>query len=105
MRCTERVHVSTTSTNSGFTAAPEIDLDDNSNLAGWRIGEGGKLVRVPMSKIRIMPASPSYFTSKPQFTDQLLELEAVLRKYATLPTVPSSQAPRVTWKTVTSVSL
>jgi small subunit ribosomal protein S9 len=53
-----------------------------------------------LKRIRIVPASPSYFTAKPSFTDDLLSLQALLRKYQTLPVMPPGQAPRVAWKTL-----
>jgi small subunit ribosomal protein S9 len=51
-------------------------------------------------RLRIVPASPSYFTGKPNFTDDLIALKALLRKYQTLPIFPPGQAPRVAWKSV-----
>ena len=54
---------------------------------------------------RIVPASPSYFTGRPKFTDNLLELRNLLRKYLTLPTVSPGEAPRVAWKTITQYRL
>ncbi|KAE9977336.1 hypothetical protein BLS_001468 [Venturia inaequalis] len=53
-----------------------------------------------MARIRIVPASPSYFTGKPNFTDDLISLKALLRKYQLLPVFPPGQAPRVAWKSV-----
>lgn len=50
------------------------------------------------SNARLVPASPSYFTAQPGFTDDLLTLEGLCRRYETLPVVPPGQAPRVTWK-------
>ncbi|GAB7344194.1 hypothetical protein MBLNU457_2085t1 [Dothideomycetes sp. NU457] len=52
-----------------------------------------------LSRLRIVPASPSYFTGKPEFTDDFLELQALVLKYATLPVLPPGQAPPVAWKT------
>ena len=69
-------------------AAPEIDF---STL---------KLDPPNPAHARIVPASPSYFTARPQFTDNLLSLQNLLRKYQTLPTVEPALAPRVAWKTV-----
>lgn len=46
---------------------------------------------------RIIPVSPSYFTSSPRFTDSLLRLEHLQRKYELLPTVPAEQAPHNFW--------
>ena len=54
---------------------------------------------------RLVPASPSYFTGRPQFTDNLLSLQNLLREYQTLPTVEPGLAPRVAWKTVTQYRL
>ena len=48
--------------------------------------------------LRIVPASPSYFTGQPDFTDGLLELRTLLRQYEILPTVEPIHAPRVAWK-------
>lgn len=49
---------------------------------------------------RLVPASPSYFTTKPTFTDDLLAVQTLLRRYNKLPVVPAAQAPRVAWKTL-----
>src|SRR5579871_4323126 len=74
-----------------INAAPEIDFKNLENDTS-----------IPLLKrIRIVPASPSYFTGKPYFTDDLLSLQALLRKYQTLPVVDPSVAPRVAWKSVT----
>lgn len=52
-----------------------------------------------LSNLRILPVSPSYFTGTPRYMDDILSLSALLRKYETLPTMPTLQAPRVAWKT------
>lgn len=62
------------------TAAPEIDL-----------------VKLENRPVRVIPASPSYFSGSPKFFDHLLRLESLLAKYATLPTVPAGEAPRMAW--------
>lgn len=54
---------------------------------------------------RVVPASPSYFTGRPNFTDGYLNLLALLRRYQTLPTVGPGQAPRVAWRTTTQYRL
>ena len=74
-------------------AAPEIDL---STL---------ELQPPNAAHARIVPASPSYFTARPQFNDNLLSLQNLLHKYQTLPTVEPALAPRVAWKTVTQYRL
>jgi len=53
-----------------------------------------------LRRIRIIPASPSYFTATPRYTDNLLHLSSLLRKHQTLPLLPPGQAPRVAWKTI-----
>jgi len=75
-------------------AAPEIKFSNPANDQNSTV--------VPLLKrVRIVPASPSYFTGKPYFTDDLLSLQALLRKYQTLPVVEPGLAPRVAWKSVT----
>ncbi|KAF7712689.1 Uncharacterized protein PECH_001664 [Penicillium ucsense] len=46
---------------------------------------------------RIVPASPSYFSGSPRFIDHVLALEDLQAKYASLPTVAASEAPRMAW--------
>ena len=71
---------------SASIAAPEIDFEN--------------LPPPNPANARVVPVSPSYFTAKPEFTDNLLDLRALLRKYQTLPIVAPGQAPRVAWKTI-----
>jgi small subunit ribosomal protein S9 len=71
---------STSQPRKEVEAAPPIDLK--------------KLERLPA---RIMPASPSYFSGIPRFTDDLLEAQDILRKYAHLPTLPPIEARRRGW--------
>ena len=54
---------------------------------------------------RVVPASPSYFTGRPDSTDNYLSLLALLRRYQTLPTVTAAHAPRVAWRSVTQYRL
>ena len=75
-------------------AAPPIDFSTQDNLPPPNIRNA-----------RVVPASPSYFSGRPDFTDNLLNLQALLRKYQTLPTVAPSQAPRVAWRTVSQYRL
>jgi small subunit ribosomal protein S9 len=53
-----------------------------------------------LARVRIVPASPSYFTATPRYIDDLLFLSALLRKYQLLPRLPTGEAPRVAWKTL-----
>ncbi|PYI10818.1 37S ribosomal protein S9 [Aspergillus sclerotiicarbonarius CBS 121057] len=46
---------------------------------------------------RIVPASAAYFSGSPKFIDHMLKLEALLARYASLPTVSPSEAPRMAW--------
>ena len=85
-RTTPRKPFSTSQRRTAI-AAPEIDF---STL---------ELHPPSPANARIVPASPSYFTGRPQFTDNFLSLQNLLRKYQTLPTVEPGLAPRVAWKT------
>jgi small subunit ribosomal protein S9 len=46
---------------------------------------------------RIIPSSPSYFSGSPRFIDHVLQLESLQAKHASLPTVATSDAPRMAW--------
>lgn len=72
-----------------FQAAPPIDFGDDS-------GDSSHL----LNRVRLVPASPSYFTAMPNFTDDFLELQSILRKYQTLPMIEPVYAPRVAWKSL-----
>jgi small subunit ribosomal protein S9 len=76
-----------------FTAAPPIDFGKNE---GGRDFTGERLLRT----LRVVPASPSYFSAKPTFTDDYISLLALLRKNSTLPVIPKGEAPKVIWKTI-----
>jgi small subunit ribosomal protein S9 len=53
-----------------------------------------------LRRIRIIPASPSYFTGAPRFTDDFLFLSNLCRKYELLPQCTADEAPRVAWKSL-----
>ncbi|KAH7389763.1 40S ribosomal protein S9, mitochondrial precursor [Pyrenochaeta sp. MPI-SDFR-AT-0127] len=76
-----------------FQAAAPINFD-----AGEDGGKKGS--KNSLRTLRIVPASPSYFSAKPTFTDDFLSLSALLRKVATLPVIPNTDAPKVAWKTI-----
>lgn len=78
-----------------FAAAKPFDFEAKDG--GKDGGKGGKS---NLRTLRVVPASPSYFSAKPTFTDDFLSLSALLRKVATLPTIPNAEAPKVAWKTV-----
>lgn len=102
-----------TTTNSRTEiAAPPIDFSGDG-LSGVSVGAQEKepLVGIfgsadpdafgPTTRFpRVVPASPSYFTGKPSFTDNLISLQAILRKYQTLPTLAPGEAPRAAWRTL-----
>lgn len=77
-------------------AAPEIDMDLFTATKDRLITED------TMEKLRVIPASPSYFTARPQYTDDLLMLRSVLREFQTLPICKRGEAPRVAWRTLES---
>ena len=67
---------------------PLVDAD-----SAW----SGKIDQTNIQKFRVVPASPSYFTARPRYTDDLLHLQTVLRKYQTLPVCKPGEAPRRAW--------
>ncbi|KAI9679075.1 MAG: 37S ribosomal protein S9, mitochondrial [Trizodia sp. TS-e1964] len=75
----------TTSSPDRSIAAPPISHEEEKHLA---------------NDFRVVPASASYFSAKPDFTDNLLELQSLLRKNQTLPVVAPGLAPRTAWKTL-----
>ena len=79
-----------TSKTSLAIAAPPIKFNETAELPPPR----------SLKYARVVPASPSYFTAFPLFSDDLLRLTQVLQKYSTLPTVPPSEAKRVAWRTL-----
>ena len=104
----------TSTDRSSGIAAPPIDFSDGAPIETQHTSQQGtpeqdlgedifddqedstRTTKYP----RIIPASPSYFTGKPSFTDNLVSLQTILRKYQTLPTLPPVQAPRVAWRTL-----
>ncbi|KAK8210838.1 hypothetical protein IWZ01DRAFT_571639, partial [Phyllosticta capitalensis] len=70
-------------------AAPEIDFDGQDDYH-----------KALMKRVRVVPASPSYFTGRPRFTDDFLELQALVRRYETYPQIDPLLAPRVAWKSL-----
>jgi len=76
-----------------FTAAPELNFGETGEDV---VDEKKNLLRT----LRVVPASPSYFSAKPTFTDDFLSLSALLRKVATLPIISPTEAPKVAWKTI-----
>lgn len=81
-------------TQEPFQAASPFEFGDED-------GEGGKKGEKNILRtLRVVPASPSYFSAKPTFTDDFLSLSALLRKVATLPVIPPAEAPKVAWKTI-----
>ncbi|KAL8997462.1 MAG: hypothetical protein Q9169_003242 [Polycauliona sp. 2 TL-2023] len=87
-------HPFSTTRSKGAIAAPAIDFSSTDRFPAPNI-----------QNARVVPASPSYFSGRPDFTDNLLSLQALLRKYQTLPTVAPGQAPRVAWRTVSQYRL
>jgi small subunit ribosomal protein S9 len=72
-------------------AAPEIKFGENGE------GEDGE---EKIFYARLIPESPSYFTAQPAFTDDLLALQDLVRKYSSLPVVKPADAPRVAWRSL-----
>ena len=84
-----------------FTSRPFTTTPIPSAIAAPEIDFSKPSFHPPSAKYaRVVPASPSYFTGKPDFTDNLLTLQALLRKHQTLPTLTPAQAPRTAWHTL-----
>ena len=85
-------------------AAPPIVFDQNAKSQGPPADNddsiGGPDYSSLLHRLRLLPRSSSYFTGKPEFTDDLLNLENLVRKYWTLPVLPPGEAPRIAWKTL-----
>jgi small subunit ribosomal protein S9 len=80
-----------------FTAAPEIDLNTT--------GEDPEMYNheLPLlSRIRIVPDSPSYFSGQPEATDEFLFIQSLYLKYLGLPRVESYNATGETTSSDTS---
>jgi small subunit ribosomal protein S9 len=57
-------------------------------------------IKIPYQGVhhaRHVPASPSYFTREPSFTDLYIRLTSMLTKYHHLPTLQSNEAPILPW--------
>ena len=87
-------HPFSTANSVQAIAAPAIDFSSTDNIPPPNI-----------KNARVVPASPSYFSGRPDFTDNLLSLQTLLRKYQTLPTVAPGQAPRIAWRTASQYRL
>lgn len=89
--------------NADQFSQPRAVLIKRQSRAGnsqtQRSGSSGSPRASLLSRIRIFPASPSYFTATPRFTDDVLHLSSLLRKYLLIPTADPGTAPRVAWKT------
>ena len=83
-----------------FSAAPEIVFEEEGPGGGSNKRDKDESEQRLLRTLRVVPASPSYFSAKPTFTDDFINLSALLRSVATLPTIPASEAPRVAWKTI-----
>ncbi|KAH8598019.1 ribosomal protein S5 domain 2-type protein [Bisporella sp. PMI_857] len=90
-----RNHMSTSSRLQAGIAAPEIRFEE---IAENR-GRGRNDAKTPFYA-RLVPDSPSYFTAQPHFIDDLLTMQQLAQKYASLPRVKPVDAPRVSWVTL-----
>ena len=87
---TRRLATTTSEHPQHIQAAPEINFDPEADPKD----------KPDTTKARIIPASPSYFSSQPGFNDDLVALQDLLQKYEHLPQVESTAAPSVVWKTL-----
>ena len=51
-------------------------------------------------RTRLTPLSPSYYTGSPEYYDNFLALQDLLRSHEALPTIHGDDAPEVQWKTI-----
>ncbi|TKA26667.1 hypothetical protein B0A50_04775 [Salinomyces thailandicus] len=97
-------HADTPSAPSASRARGQSNRNTVANGRQYRPRDGGGgsgTGSAPdLRRLRIAPASPSYFTATPKYTDDLLMLSALHRRHQLLPILPPGQAPRVAWKTI-----
>ncbi|KUJ20217.1 uncharacterized protein LY89DRAFT_716637 [Mollisia scopiformis] len=74
-------------------AAPEVRFKNQGS-------EGDELEGGAVFNARLVPNSASYFTAQPIFTDDLLKLQNILKRYANLPVLKPGDAPRVAWRSL-----
>ena len=77
-----------------------ISEDDNRSTRDSKGSKSDRDAEYLLRRIRIIPASPSYFTGAPRFTDDFLFLSRLGRKYELLPQVAPGEAPPVAWKSL-----
>ncbi|KAK4944664.1 37S ribosomal protein S9, mitochondrial [Elasticomyces elasticus] len=87
------------SRNDSGLVDPDVTgaADDEADLDAEFSSRSNQAKLLP--KLRVVPRSASYFTAKPTFTDDLLALQAMVRKYQILPMSKAGEAPRKAWKT------
>lgn len=87
-----------------FNAAPEIDFStfDPATRSPVRKEDGAgpskEETAAILRTLRVIPASPSYFTAKPRFTDDFVHIGQLVRRYKTLPTVRPGDQPKTAWR-------
>ena len=96
----ERKHLSTSSTLQNDAPASlvrKVGEDGEAIRGNNRDGGMSENDKDKIFYARLVPNSPSYFTAQPNFTDDLLAMQAMAAKYASLPRIKPSEAPRVAW--------
>ena len=93
-----RTHVELRSPEpESVSAAPPIDFEAWEKEKQENSAGGPEVSKEKLRKLRIVPASPSYFSGKPRSTDNLIAVQEVLHRWQRLPTLSRSEAPQVTW--------
>jgi len=77
-------------------ASPEQASEDPAPQKGPRSIDSDE---TGTDHLRVIPASRSYFTAKPNFTDDLLQVTSLIQTYTTLPRITSAEATRIAWLT------
>lgn len=88
----QRRHLAT-EIRSDFRAAAPIAFNRDDNQFARRKRELDK--DHLLNQVRVVPESPSYFTTSPQFVDDFLQVTMLLQKYQHLPQNPEPQ--RIAW--------
>ena len=90
-RNASQMQFSTTTRSRAGIAAPEYQFK-----SGGEVEDEEEKVYYA----RLIPVSRSYFTAQPAFTDDLLALQDLAKKYSTIPILKPAEAPRVAWRSI-----
>ncbi|KAG5978007.1 37S ribosomal protein S9, mitochondrial [Claviceps digitariae] len=87
--------ITTTGTTSGTTATTAAHDADPAELAA--VLQAARIPYQGITHARAVPATPSYFSREPQFTDLYIRISKLFNRFHHLPIVASGEAPLVPW--------